>query len=191
LEDLEFNAPYVHVFMGHNTAMEAPRRSKKRLQASKVPAFRFSEEFWAGASASAYTFRHKKEFTMSLLLPVLLLGLAQPADQPVNASPSPKQEQTQRNLASAFLDTPTFTLAAPKPGEDNPNSSNRRQKFDQIEVPPNPDAGPPVCLTMRSYYFERTDDLAPEFVGMTTCDSGRKLAQRRVNRPKARLVPAH
>jgi hypothetical protein len=125
---------------------------------------------------------------MSLLLPVLLLGLAQPADQPVNVYP--KQEQTQPNAASAFLNPPRFTLAAPKLGEDNPNVSNRGQKFDQIEVPLSPDAGPPVCLTMRSYYFERKDDLAPEYVGMTTCDSGRKLAQRRVNRPKARLVPA-
>jgi hypothetical protein len=125
---------------------------------------------------------------MSFLLPVLLLGLAQPADQPVNAPPN--QAQNQPNAASAFLKPPRFTLADPKQGDDSPNTSNRPQNFDQIEVPWNPEAGPPVCLTMRSYYFERRDDLAPEFVGMTTCDSGRKLAQRCVNRSKARLVPA-
>jgi hypothetical protein len=134
-----------------------------------------------------YFLSEKRSSPMSLLLPVLLLGLAQAADQPANASSN--QAQNQPNAPSAFVNPPRFTQAGPKLGGD-PNTSNRRQNFDQIEVPPNPEAGPPVCLTMRSYFFERKDDLAPEFVGMTTCDSGRRLAQRRVNRSNARLVPA-
>jgi|SRR5438270_1242824 len=125
---------------------------------------------------------------MSFLLPVLLLGLAQPADQAVNASPVQPQKQT--ISGSTFRAAPKFSLSAPELADKNPGTATDRQTFDRIEVPPDAEAGPPVCLTMRSYYFERRDDLAPEFVGMTTCDSGRKLAQRRVNRRKARLVPA-
>jgi hypothetical protein len=125
---------------------------------------------------------------MSLLLPVLLFGLAQPAAQAVNASPD--QPQMQATSGSTFLAVPKFKLPAPGLLDRNSGVASDRQTFDQIEVPPSSEAGPPVCMTMRSYYFERRDDLAPEFVGMTTCDSGRKLAQRRVNRQKARLVPA-
>ncbi|MFL6438739.1 MAG: hypothetical protein ACJ71Q_14260 [Terriglobales bacterium] len=125
---------------------------------------------------------------MSLLLPVLLLGLAQPADQAVNASPDHPQMQT--TPGSTFLAAPKFKLPATAPVDRNSSAASDRQTFDQIEVPQSSEAGPPLCLTMRSYYFERRDNLAPEFVGMTTCDSGRKLAQRRVNRQKARLVPA-
>jgi len=42
---------------------------------------------------------------------------------------------------------------------------------------------------MRSYIFERRDNLAPELVGMTTCLPAKAMAQKRV-RGGARLVPA-
>jgi hypothetical protein len=52
--------------------------------------------------------------------------------------------------------------------------------------------GPARCLTMRSYYFQRRDDLAPEPVGMTTCESVRDVRNRNAKKgQKARLVPAN
>src|SRR5438270_12885476 len=126
---------------------------------------------------------------MSLLLPVLLLGLTQAADQPQNASPAQAQAQTSVIHGSAFLNAPKFTLSAPTLVINSPSRSPAGQTFDRPEAPANSNDGPPVCLTMRSYYFERRDDLAPEFVGMTTCESSRPTTKR-VNRQKAHLVPA-
>jgi hypothetical protein len=126
---------------------------------------------------------------MSLLLPVLLLGLAQAADQPQTALPAPAKAQTAVVHGSAFLNRPKFALSAPTLVDNSSNLSPDGQRFDRMEIPANSNDGPPVCLTMRSYYFERSDSLAPEFVGMTTCETSRSTTKR-VNRQKARLVPA-
>jgi hypothetical protein len=126
---------------------------------------------------------------MSLLLPVLLLGLAQAADQPQSASLAQAKAQTAVVHGSAFLNEPKFALSAPTLVDNSSNLSPDVQKFERREIPANSNDGPPVCLTMRSYYFERSDGLAPEFVGMTTCETSRSTTKR-VNHQKARMVPA-
>ena len=125
---------------------------------------------------------------MGLLLPVLLLGLTQPADQPP-AMPQPKAQVLTDTAAPAPAKSPASGAAIPS-----------ERPFDRIE--PNldkchgdPDCkvleGPQSCLTMRSYYFERRDDLAPEFKGMTTCESMQEVRQRNAKkRQKPKLVPA-
>lgn len=119
---------------------------------------------------------------MGLLLPVLLLGLLPPADQPASRPHSQPAAQVQQSLSSA-----------PATSTNNAQADGRSQtQFDRIE----PDLGKPVgntetCLTLRSYYFERQDDLAPELKGMTTCENARKIRDRNAKKvQKPRLVPA-
>ena len=52
------------------------------------------------------------------------------------------------------------------------------------------DARKQTCFTMRSYFFEREDDQAMQFLGMTKCDPGRAVTQKHV-RSVPRLVPAN
>ena len=47
-----------------------------------------------------------------------------------------------------------------------------------------------VCYKIRAYIFKRDDDHAPEYVGSTTCGTG-KLRLKGTSSPKARVVPAH
>lgn len=129
---------------------------------------------------------------MGLFLPILLAGLAQPADQPptpVVTSPAvqtaPAVESRKFSLTPA-VEPRKFSLTP----EAAQTEDRQVRPFDRIEPDVVTGIGPPVCLTMRSYYFERRDDLAPEYVGMTTCESSRSIAQKRAHRNRARLVPA-
>ena len=119
---------------------------------------------------------------MGLFLPVLLLGLAQPADLPTAVNQSQTVSQTDAHAGSSSIPARQFAFTDP----------NFRQlgRMDPIQITPDPDAHPTVCLTMRSYFFERKDGLAPVFVGMTTCDPGRGRILKKINRRPARLVPA-
>ena len=119
---------------------------------------------------------------MGLFLPVLLLGLAQPADLPPAVNQPQTVSQADANAGSSSTPARQFAFTNPK--------FRQLQRMDPIQITPNPDAHPPVCLTMRSYFFERKDGLAPEFVGMTTCDPGRGRILKKINRRPARLVPA-
>ena len=118
---------------------------------------------------------------MGLFLPILLAGLAQPADQP----PTPVVTSPAVQTAPA-VESRKFSLTP----EAAQTEDRQVRPFDRIEPDVVTGIGPPVCLTMRSYYFERRDDLAPEYVGMTTCESSRSIAQKRAHRNRARLVPA-
>jgi len=119
----------------------------------------------------AYTFGPGKEFAMSLFLPILLLGFAQPPEQP--AVPRAQRQTQIENRAPA---------ASPSPGSDRsqshpPAPEQPFQHLDPLELYPSPTSD--VCYTMRSYYFDRQDNLAPTPDGMSTCESGRDIAQRR------------
>jgi len=104
-------------------------------------------------------------------LPILLLGLAQIAEQSV---PSPAAQPPNQSAESGVL-TPKVTLgAAHQILIDHAN-----QLEDQN-----------LCFTMRSYLFERRNGFAPEPVGMTTCQPASARRQKQVvSRPK--LVPAN
>lgn len=119
---------------------------------------------------------------MGLFLPVLLLGFAQPADLPVAPSQPQTVSQAVANAGSSSIPPRQFTLGEAK--------VRRLENFDHIQITGDPDGHSTVCLTMRSYFFERRDGLAPEFVGMTTCDAGRGRILKKINRRPARLVPA-
>ena len=128
---------------------------------------------------------------MGLFLPVLLLGLAQPADLPVATDQPSTVSQTDANSGASSTPTRPFTLGT-SPRRVTLGDAKFRQfeNFDHIEATGDPDGQSTVCLTMRSYFFERKDGLAPEFVGMTTCDPARGRVLKRINRRPARLVPA-
>lgn len=120
---------------------------------------------------------------MGLFLPVLLLGLFQPADQPASQPTSQPTAQAQQSLSSVPATSAINGTQA---------DGHQQKPFDRIE----PDSGKPIegaatCLTMRSYYFEREDDLAPELTGMTTCENARNVRNRNAKKGlKPRLVPA-
>ena len=120
---------------------------------------------------------------MGLFLPVLLLGLAQPAsDLPVANSP-------QQIVSSA--DASTGSTSASRKFSFDGAKLRQDQPFDHIQVTGDPDGRSTVCLKMRSYYFEQHDGLAPEYVGMTTCDRGPGRILKKINRRPAQLVPAN
>ncbi len=119
---------------------------------------------------------------MGLFLPVLLLGFAQPANLALAVSQPQIVSQTDANSGSSSIPPHQFTLGDSR--------FRQLQRVDRIQVTPDPDSHPTACLTIRSYYFEQRDGLAPEFVGMTTCDPGRGRMLKKINRP-ARLVPAN
>jgi len=119
---------------------------------------------------------------MGLFLPVLLLGLAQPADLPPAANQPQAVSQADANAGASSIPARQFAFTDPK--------FRQLQRMDSIQITPDPDAYPTVCLTMRSYFFERRDGFAPEFVGMTTCDPGRGRVLKKINRRPARLAPA-
>jgi hypothetical protein len=143
---------------------------------------------------------------MSLLLPILLLGLAQPAEQPPANQPT---VQMQTLAAGAQTRLPGEASGSPDLSRDSgPSSSNLTERdhprivphpFDRIEpdrnncdVEGNCDQSKALCLTLRSYYFDRQDDLAPEYKGMTTCEDARQVRNRNAKKgQKARLVPAN
>ena len=58
-------------------------------------------------------------------------------------------------------------------------------------TPPAPLAGSEdICYRIRAYMFRRDDDHAPEYVGSTTCGP-RNAHTKKVQWPKAKLVPAN
>jgi hypothetical protein len=136
-------------------------------------------------------FLRGKEFAMVLFLPILLAGLVLPFDQPPTPAASSVTVQT-----NAVAEPRRFTLTPGEPrrfsftGDAAQRLPKQAKPFDRIDPDVVTGNGPPVCLTMRSYYFQRSDDLAPEFVKMTTCESSREIAQKRARRRSARLVPA-
>ena len=117
---------------------------------------------------------------MSLFLPILLLGLAQAADQPV----SPVSAQPQTQAEAAVVNPPNFTLPAqPKNAFVLPGRKVTPPDW-QIMQDQN------LCFTMRTYLFERRNGYAPEPVGMTTCQPASARTQKRVKN-RVRLVPAN
>ena len=118
---------------------------------------------------------------MGFLLPVLLLGLAQPTDQSTDLSA--QHEQTQTDVSSNGILAHKFAFY----GAEKANIDSPPDRFVIHDVRDAPRTG---CLTMRSYYFERHDGRAPEFVGMTTCEPIRKFTTKKIDRA-ARLVPAN
>ncbi len=105
---------------------------------------------------------------MSLLLPVLLLGFAQPVDQPP-ASQQQIQIQT-TDTATNPSDSANLT--------DRDHPRQVRKPFDGIEPLLDKQDGRTLCLTIRSYYFVHEDGLAPTFKGMTTCENARQVRNR-------------
>lgn len=120
---------------------------------------------------------------MGLFLPVLLLGLAQPADLPVMTNQPQAISQSDANAGSSSIPARQFAFT-------DPNFRELRGT-DRIQITPDPDMRPTACLTIRSYYFKPRDALAPEFVGMTTCDPYPGRILKKINRRPARLVPAN
>ena len=109
---------------------------------------------------------------MSLFLPILLLGFAQPFNQPVASAAAQPQTQVQNSAPTA---SPSQSTEASQPRQPAPGQQFKH--FDPLEVYPSPRSD--LCYTMRSYYFDRRDNLAPTPDGMSTCESGRDIAQRR------------
>jgi hypothetical protein len=107
---------------------------------------------------------------MAVFLPVLLLGLTVPANQPSSATAS-YETPVSGQMVSGALSTPRINPPRDVDGQDD-RERNR------------------TCYTVRSYLFERRNGYAPEYVGMTTCDPARASGQRHVRGP-ARLVPAN
>jgi len=116
---------------------------------------------------------------MSLFLPLLLLGLAQTADQP--AKPAAAQDSTQ-NTKAAFLNPLKFV--SPTPGK---NAGVLRGR--QIVMPGTETDEGSLCFTMRTYLFERRNGFAPEPVGMTTCQPATARKQKRLT-GEPKFVPA-
>lgn len=107
---------------------------------------------------------------MSLFLPILLLGFAQPADQPVAPHAAPPQAQIQDSAPATSLNQKDEAARSGQPGQ-------QLKGFDPLEI--YPPSTSDVCYTMRSYYFDRRDNLAPIPDGMSTCESGRDIAKRK------------
>jgi hypothetical protein len=122
---------------------------------------------------------------MTLLLPLLMLGVAVAADQP---QPAGDQVST-----AAIVKTQAVTTIANRPFASS-QSKNSFVGSDQSAKPASSDSQDEArkegCFTMRSYYFEREDDRGMEFLGMTTCDPARAVTQKHVT-SHPRLVPAN
>jgi hypothetical protein len=108
---------------------------------------------------------------MGLFLPILLLGLTVPGDQPP-ATPHSSNIAVDSQIVAGPQASSRQTTG---PGDPIWQDEQRRDR---------------TCFTVRSYIFERRNGYAPERVGMTTCDPARAVGQRHVNAP-ARLVPAN
>lgn len=120
---------------------------------------------------------------MSLFLAILLIGLAQPADQPVAPPAATPQTQIQNSAPAA---SPNQNDEASRPGQPG----QQFKHFDPLEI--YPPSTSDLCYTMRSYYFDRRDSLAPTPDGMSTCESGRDIARRKAKHDhKAGFVLLH
>lgn len=68
--------------------------------------------------------------------------------------------------------------------------SKPRSKNLNIVVDQQPSQDSNICYTMRSYYFQRQDGLAPVLTGVSTCTPAKKLQQKRVSpEPGVMFVP--
>jgi hypothetical protein len=113
---------------------------------------------------------------MGLLLPILLLGLTVPTDQPASAQQHAKAPVASQTASSPAAPSASAAPRLTKPAEDMslPDEQLRNR----------------TCYTVRSYLFEHRNGYAPEYMGMTTCDPAVDSGQRHVRGP-ARLVPAN
>ena len=107
---------------------------------------------------------------MSLFVPILLLGFAQAADQPISP-------------AAAVVNPPNLALPAqPKNAFVLPGRKIVPSDWQIMQ-------DRTLCFTMRTYLFERRNGYAPEPVGMTTCQPASARKQKHVS-DGPRLVPA-
>jgi hypothetical protein len=84
--------------------------------------------------------------------------------------------------------SPSQSFQGPPTSKDNKVVEFKQDPIALPEMTPN--SGTAVCLKMRMFIFERSDDAAPKFVRETTCGPMRpRLHQSK--QPKARLVPAN
>jgi hypothetical protein len=120
---------------------------------------------------------------MSLFLPILLLGFAQAADQPI--SPAATQTTT-ANVEAAVVNPPNLTLPAqPKNAFVLPGRKIAPSDWQVMQ-------DRTLCFTMRTYLFERRNGYAPEPVGMTTCQPASARQQKRAGEGVGpRPVPAN
>lgn len=123
---------------------------------------------------------------MTLLLPLLMLGVAAAAEQPqpVTADQRPNIAVTKNGSAPELTTPRPFTMRQ----SASPFVGNPRSHKTPLEA--QDDTRKETCFTMRSYFFEREDDQGMTFVGMTKCDPSRAVTQKHV-RGRARLVPAN
>ena len=120
---------------------------------------------------------------MTLLLPLLMFGLAAAAEQPQPAA-------NHQSPVASIIKMPAYASSKPftMPRSANPFVNDTRSEKKSLEA--QDDTRDKTCFTMRSYFFEREDDQGMTFVGMTKCDPGRAVTQKHV-RGRARLVPAN
>ena len=115
---------------------------------------------------------------MSLFLPILLLGFAQAADQPITAA-----QASTANVEAAVVNPPNLALPAqPKNAFVLPGRKVVPSDWQIMQ-------DRTLCFTMRTYLFERRNGYAPEPVGMTTCQPAGARKQKHVS-DGPRLVPA-
>lgn len=125
---------------------------------------------------------------MTLLLPLLMLGVAVAADQPQPAGGD------QRPVVSTIKTGTTPALAIRRPftmsQSENPFVSGDHAAKSVSTSSQDDPRKAETCFTMRSYFFEREDDQGMQFLGMTKCDPGRAVTQKHV-RGVPRLIPAN
>lgn len=114
---------------------------------------------------------------MSLFLPILLLGFMQPADQPVAPPTTQPTAQIQNSAPAALPSQSTTPQTVPQNAPQLRQPGQQFKHFDPLEI--YPPSTSDLCYTMRSYYFDRRDNLAPTPDGMSTCESGRDIANRK------------
>jgi hypothetical protein len=120
---------------------------------------------------------------MTLLLPLLMLGVAVAADQ---LQPAGDQAST-----AAIVKTQAVATIANRPlASSQSKNSFVSDQSAKSSSDSQDEARKQGCFTMRSYYFEREDDRGMEFLGMTTCDPARAVTQKHVT-SHPRLVPAN
>lgn len=124
---------------------------------------------------------------MTLLLPLLMLGVAVAGDQPQPASGDqrPVVSTIKTGSAPAIVTRRPFTMSQsenPFVSKDHVITASSEDAQDEVSKQ--------TCFTMRSYFFEREDDQSMQFLGMTRCDPGRAVTQKHV-KGVPRLVPAN
>lgn len=124
---------------------------------------------------------------MTILLPLLMLGVAVAADQPQPASSNQLStaSMVKTDAAPAIANSQTSASSDSRNPFVAEGQTGKRASGDAQD-----EARKQTCFTMRSYFFQREDDQAMSFLGMTRCDPGRAVMQKHV-RSHPRLVPAN